>query len=83
MIKVKVKVKVKIKVIAIIKVKVKVKVKIRVILQRLKDFVRVYISKVIKGRYRYLSNSNLNFLTIFFLTRKLYTGLDITGDTAI
>jgi len=66
-----------------LRVKVKVRVKIKVILYRPKDFVGVYMGKAIKGRYRHLSNSNLNLLIIFILTRKLYTSPNITRDITI
>ena len=66
-----------------VRVKVRARARIKVILYRLKDSVGVYMGKVIKGCNRHLSNSNLNLPIILFLTRKSYTGLDITGDITI
>jgi hypothetical protein len=76
-------IRIRVKVMVRVRVKVKVRVRIKAILYRLKDFIGVYIGKVRRGHYRYLSNSNLNLLITLFLTRKLYTGLDITRDAAI
>ena len=63
--------------------KAKAKTRIKAILYRPKDFVRVHISKAIRVHYRHLSNSNLNLLITFFLTRKLYTGSDVTRNVII
>ena len=76
-------VQIRVKAMAKARVKVKAKVKTKAILYRLKDSVGVRVGKVIRGYYRHLSNSNLNLLIIFFLIRKLYTGLNITKDAAI
>jgi hypothetical protein len=65
------------------KIKIKIKTKIKAILYRLKDFIEVRIGKIIKRHYRHLSNSNLNLPITLFLTRKSYTGPDITRNAAI
>ena len=69
--------------IAKAKARVRAKVRIKAILYRLKDSRELHIGKVIKRHYRHLNNSNLNFLTILFLIRKLYTSLDITRNATI
>jgi hypothetical protein len=74
---------IKVKVMVRARVKVKVRVRIKAILYKLKDFIGVHIGKVIRRYYRYLNNSNLNLLITLFLTRKLYTSLDVTRDTTI
>jgi hypothetical protein len=76
-------VQIRVKVIVRARVKVKIRVRIKVILYRLKDFIKVHIGKVIRGHYKHLSNSNLNLLITLFLTRKLYTGLNITRNATI
>jgi hypothetical protein len=76
-------VRIRVKVMVRARVKVKVRARIKAILYRLKDFVGVYIGKVMRGHYRHLSNSNLNLLITLFLTRKSYTSLDVTRDAAI
>jgi len=39
--------------------------------------IGVGVGRIIRHSYRYLNNSNLNTLTAPFLTRKLYTSLDL------
>jgi hypothetical protein len=76
---------IRLRAMAIVRVRVRTRVRARIkaILYRLKDFIGVYIGKAIRGRHRHLNNSNLNLLITLFLTRKLYTGLDITKDIII
>ena len=74
---------IKAKVMARARAKAKAKARTKAILYRLKDSVGVHMGKVIKGCLRHLSNSNLNLPITLFLTRKLYTGPDITRDVTI
>ena len=76
-------VRIRAKAMARARVKAKARARTKAILYRLKDSVGVRVGKVMRGHHRHLSNSNLNLPITLFLTRKSYTGPDVTGDAAI